>query len=113
MGNMARDRKFLRKRDEVYVDFPDRANVMDWQVENISCGGLRVTGTLADGPGSTLRCIVSFPAAGVDIEAMVRVVWSREGSPPELGLVFADLEPGERLRLAHALYHRRRLKDAA
>ena len=112
-GMKSKDREFLRKQDEVYVDFPEKANVMDWEVENISIGGFRVSGSLEGAPGTELECVLSFPAAGVDIEARARVVWSRDSSPPRVGLRFENLEPGDRLKLAHALYMRRKLKDAA
>jgi hypothetical protein len=109
----SKDREFLRRSDEVYVDFPEKPNIMDWEVKNISIGGFRVSGTLDGEPGTELDCVLSFPAAGVDIEARARVVWSRDGRPPSMGLRFEKLEPGDRLRLAHALYLRRKLKDAA
>lgn len=113
MGGMGKNRKFFRKKDEVYVDFPDHPNVMDWEVENISIGGFRLSGTVEGVPGSELECVLSFPAAGVDIAAKAKVVWSRDSTPPRLGLKFESLEPGDRLKLAHALYLRRKLKDAA
>jgi hypothetical protein len=112
-GMKSKDREFLRKRDEVYVDFPEKANVMDWEVENISIGGFRVSGSVDGEPGTELECVLTFPAAGVDIEAKARVVWSRDSNPPRLGLKFENLGPGDRLKLAHALYLRRKLKDAA
>jgi hypothetical protein len=107
-----KDRRFQRKRDEVYVDFPAQPDVMDWEVQNVSVGGFRVRGTVRGEPGSELECVLTFPAAGVDIPAKARVVWSEGGRPPTLGLVFAELEPGDRLKLAHALYQKRRLKAA-
>jgi len=105
-----KQREFQRKVDEVYVDFPGHPDVMDWNVENISIGGLRLTGTLDVEPGTELECMLTFPAAGVDIHVRAVLVWRMERT---YGLVFGDLEPGDRLRFAHALYLGRRLKQAA
>lgn len=114
MGGMKdKERKFMRKSDEVYVDFPRQPDVMDWEVQNVSIGGFRVKGSVRGSPGSEIECVLTFPAAGVDIPARARVVWSQDSAPPTLGLEFAQLEPGDRLRLAHALYLKRKLKDAA
>jgi len=114
MGVMkSKEREFQRKRDEVYVDFPGQPNVMDWQVENISIGGFRVSGSVRGEPGSEVSCVLSFPAAGVDLAVKAMVVWLQEGAPQRMGLKFERLEPWDRLRLAHALYLRRKLRDAA
>jgi hypothetical protein len=110
---MGKDRHFLRRVDEVYVDFPGQPNVMDWCVENISVGGFRASGTIRGRPGELVDCVLSFPAAGVDVEATARVVWATMGEPTRIGLRFEQMEPGVRLKLAHALYLRRKLKDAA
>jgi hypothetical protein len=108
-----KDRKFLRKKDEVYVDFPDQPNVMDWEVQNVSIGGFKVSGSLKGEPGTEIECVLTFPAAGVDIPARAKVVWTKGPGKPTLGLEFAELGDGERLKLAHALYLKRKLKDAA
>ncbi len=114
MGGMKdKDRRFRRRAEEVYVDFPEQPDVMDWEVENVSIGGFRVKGTVRGQPGSEIECVLTFPAAGVDIPARVRVVWAEKGNPPMVGLEFVTLGPGDRLKLAHALYLRRKLKDAA
>jgi len=112
-GMKDKERRFMRKKEEVYVDFPRQPDVLDWEVQNVSIGGFRVRGTVSGNPGAEMECVLTFPAAGVDIPARARVVWSEDGSPPTLGLEFADLEPGDRLRLAHALYLKRKLKRAA
>ena len=103
----------MRKRDEVYVDFPDKADVMDWVVEDISVGGFRLRGTVDTEPGTVMDCVLSFPAAGVDVPAEARVVWSEDGTPRRTGLRFESLAPGDRLRLAHALYLKRQVKKVA
>ena len=103
----------MRKREEVYVDFPDKTNVMDWIVEDISVSVFRLKGTMGTEPGTLIDCVLSFPAAGVDVPAEARVIWSEDGTPSRMGLRFESLAPGDRLRLAHALYLKRQVKKVA
>ena len=109
LGGLLAEQKSIPPEEDPY----EQPDVMDWEVQNVSIGGFRVKGSVRGTPGSEIECVLTFPAAGVDIPARARVVWSEDGAPPTLGLEFAELQTGDRLKLAHALYLKRKLKDAA
>jgi hypothetical protein len=105
MGNdTARLRQHKRHQVALRVRYEGPTGHIESVVGDISLGGLRIAGPVADAVGATVELTIALPHLSRDLLVKAEVVWLERdpfSNMATVGLRFLDLDPQLNVMLSH------------
>ncbi len=84
-------RLYPRIEANVYIDMTGDEILLFHAIENISLGGISVSSSNVENKGAMVELVLNFPGRDDALECMGEVVWTRDGNPPSMGIMFTSL----------------------